>query len=102
MTQSKIDIKRVKVTSNSRKLLDEWTFEKPQETLSIHSEEADDELGKLIAKAKGLKAWEDYLPNINEFHRMCEEYPSLNKAFEQFRTAWNLVIDDWESSKKND
>lgn len=105
MTQSKIDIEKVTVTAKGRTLSSEWKFddyifEEPQEMISIHSEEAAEELGRIVAKEQGLKAWEDYLPGINDFHRMCEEYPALDSAFKKFKTAWDLVIDDWES--KND
>jgi len=48
----------------------------------------------------GVNEWEDCVPSINKLNRMCEEYPALDSAFEKFKTAYNLVIDDWKS--KND
>lgn len=44
--------------------------------------------------------WEECLPNLDEVHALAEEYPAFAKAYEQFRNAYNLVIDDWKS--KND
>jgi hypothetical protein len=54
----------------------------------------------LIPVFHGVNEWEDCVPSINKLNRMCEEYPALDSAFEKFKTAYNLVIDDWES--KND
>lgn len=100
MTLSKIKVDRVTVTAKSRTLSSEWKVEEPQEPECVIGDEAAEEFGRIVAKAKGLKAWEDVLPGINDFHRMREEYPALDSAFEKFKTAWNLVIDDWE--RKND
>ena len=36
-----------------------------------------------------------------ELKHMTKEYSVLDKAFEQFKTAWNLVVNDWESSKND-
>jgi len=44
--------------------------------------------------------WEECLPNLDEVQALAEEYPAFAKAYEQFRNAYNLVIDDWKS--KND
>lgn len=41
--------------------------------------------------------WEERLPSVNEVKALAEEYPAFAKAYEQFRTAYNLVIDDWKS-----
>jgi hypothetical protein len=41
--------------------------------------------------------WEERLPGVNEVNALAEEYPAFAKAYEQFRTAYNLVIDDWKS-----
>lgn len=41
--------------------------------------------------------WEERLPGVNEVNALAEEYPAFAKAYEQFRNAYNLVIDDWKS-----
>lgn len=41
--------------------------------------------------------WEERLPGVNEVKALAEEYPAFAKAYEQFRNAYNLVIDDWKS-----
>ena len=41
--------------------------------------------------------WEERLPSVNEVKALAEEYPAFAKAYEQFRNAYNLVIDDWKS-----
>ena len=49
---------------------------------------------------KDQTLWEECLPRVNEVNALAEEYPAFAKAYEQFRNAYNLVIDDWKS--KND
>lgn len=45
--------------------------------------------------------FEDYLPDIKELERMCEEYPGLDKAYENFKTFYKLVEQDWRGKQKN-
>lgn len=45
----------------------------------------------------GQTLWEERLPGVNEVKALAEEYPAFAKAYEQFRNAYNLVIDDWKS-----
>ena len=45
--------------------------------------------------------FEDYLPDIKELERMCEEYPGLEKAYENFKTFYKLVEQDWRGKQKN-
>jgi uncharacterized pyridoxamine 5'-phosphate oxidase family protein len=37
---------------------------------------------------------------IAQIEKMCEEYPALAKVYENFKTVYDLVKQDWES--KND
>jgi hypothetical protein len=46
---------------------------------------------------KDQTLWEERLPRVNEVNALAEEYPAFAKAYEQFRNAYNLVIDDWKS-----
>lgn len=41
--------------------------------------------------------WEERMPSVNEVNAMAGEYPAFAKAYEIFRTAYNLVIDDWNN-----
>ena len=34
-----------------------------------------------------------------DFEKMCERYPALQKALEQFQNTYNLVKDDWETER---
>ena len=45
------------------------------------------------------KVWEDHYPSINKLNQIRDEYPVVDKAYEQFKTAYNLVINDWESKR---
>ena len=38
--------------------------------------------------------------SVEDFQDMCERYPSLQKALEQFTNTYNLVKDDWQTEKK--
>jgi hypothetical protein len=46
--------------------------------------------------------WVDTLPDIDKVKEMCNEYPGLEKAFENFRTVYKMVEQDWIGKKKND
>lgn len=36
------------------------------------------------------------MPDLHRVHEMCEEYPSLAKAFENFKTVYAMVDQDWK------
>ena len=44
--------------------------------------------------------FEDVLPSMSKISLMCNEYPALEKAFENFKTAYMIVKDDW--NEEND
>lgn len=48
-----------------------------------------------------IKEFEDTLPSIEKVEQMCEEYPALEKAYENFKLIYKLVHDDWISQKEN-
>jgi len=37
--------------------------------------------------------------SVEDFQDMCERYPSLQKALEQFTNTYNLVKDDWQTER---
>jgi len=41
--------------------------------------------------------WEECMPSVNEVNALAAEYPAFAKAYEIFRTTYNLVIDDWNN-----
>lgn len=41
--------------------------------------------------------WINRFPDWNRIERMCKEYPGLKIAFEKFKTAYNLVKDDYDA-----
>jgi hypothetical protein len=43
--------------------------------------------------------FENYMPNIKELEKMCEEYPGLGKAYENFKLFYKLVEDDWRNKQ---
>lgn len=41
----------------------------------------------------------DKSQGVEDFKKMCERYPALEKALEQFQNTYNLVKDDWETER---
>lgn len=39
---------------------------------------------------------------ISEVEKMCDEYPALAKVYENFKTVYDLVKQDWEGKKNAD
>ena len=37
--------------------------------------------------------------SVEDFQDMCERYPSLQTALEQFTNTYNLVKDDWQTER---
>lgn len=37
---------------------------------------------------------------VSEVEKMCAEYPALAKVYENFKTMYDLVKQDWEGKKK--
>ena len=40
------------------------------------------------------------MPTIDEVNKMCDVYPGLAKAFENFKTAYKLVEQDYKGKQK--
>lgn len=40
--------------------------------------------------------WQDSLPEMSDVETMCQHYPGLKKAFENFKTAYKLVEQDYK------
>ena len=39
----------------------------------------------------------DKTQDVEDFKKMCERYPALEKALAQFKNTYNIVKDDWNS-----
>jgi len=37
--------------------------------------------------------------DVEDFKKMCERYPALEKALTQFKNTYNIVKDDWETER---
>lgn len=44
--------------------------------------------------------WEHEFPPFHKVEEMCKEYPGLEKAYENFKTFYKLVEQDWEGKQK--
>ena len=44
----------------------------------------------------------DCMPGVYEVESMCEEYPALEKAYENFKTIYKMVHQDWVGKQKED
>ena len=47
------------------------------------------------------KEFIDHMPSISKINDMCEEYPALKQAWENFRTMYEFVHQDWIDRKSN-
>ena len=46
--------------------------------------------------------WKEALPDIYTVNNMCEEYPALAKAYENFQTVYKLVEQDYKGKKEDE
>jgi len=40
--------------------------------------------------------FEDYMPDVAKVEDMCNDYPALRKAYENFKTIYKMVHQDWQ------
>ena len=45
--------------------------------------------------------WTEALPDVYTVNDMCKEYPALAKAYENFKTVYKLVEQDYKGKKEN-
>lgn len=48
----------------------------------------------------GPVEWEHEFPAFHKVEEMCKEYPALEKAYENFKTVYTMVKQDWEGKQK--
>lgn len=46
--------------------------------------------------------WEDCMPDPQKLKKMCEQYPALEKAYENFKTVYSMVEQDWKGNHDED
>ena len=46
--------------------------------------------------------FEDSMPTIAKVEDMCNDYPALDKAYENFKTIYKMVHQDWKGKQKDD
>jgi hypothetical protein len=46
--------------------------------------------------------WQDTLPDVDTVNKMCEEYPALAKAYENFQTVYKLVEQDYKGKQEEE
>ena len=46
--------------------------------------------------------WQDTLPDVETVNKMCQEYPALAKAYENFQTVYKLVEQDYKGKQEDD
>ena len=46
--------------------------------------------------------WTEVLPDVGTVNKMCEEYPALEKAYENFQTVYKLVEQDYKGKHEDD
>ena len=46
--------------------------------------------------------WKHEFPPFHQVEAMCKEYPGLEKAYENFKTIYKMVEQDWVGKNKDD
>ena len=46
--------------------------------------------------------FEDKMPSVAKVEDMCNDYPALEKAYENFKTIYKMVHQDWQGRQDND
>lgn len=46
--------------------------------------------------------FEDHMPSVAKVEDMCKEYPGLKKAYENFKTVYKMVHQDWQARQNNE
>ena len=46
--------------------------------------------------------FEDTMPEVAKVEDMCKDYPALAKAYENFKTIYAMVHQDWVGRQKED
>ena len=46
--------------------------------------------------------FEDYMPDVAKVEDMCNDYPALKKAYENFKTIYAMVHQDWKGKQDDD
>lgn len=46
--------------------------------------------------------FEDHMPEVSKVEDMCNEYPALQKAYENFKSIYAMVHQDYVGNRKNE
>jgi hypothetical protein len=46
--------------------------------------------------------WKEALPDVDTVNAMCNDYPALAKAYENFKTVYKLVEQDYKGKQEDD
>ena len=46
--------------------------------------------------------FEDHMPSVAKIEDMCNDYPALAKAYENFKTMYTMVHQDWKGRQEDD
>ena len=46
--------------------------------------------------------FEDHMPSVAKVEDMCNDYPALAKAYENFKTMYAMVHQDWKGRQEDD
>ncbi len=46
--------------------------------------------------------FEDHMPSVAKVEDMCKDYPALAKAYENFKTIYAMVHQDWKGNQDNE
>ena len=56
----------------------------------------------IITETQVDMLWENSMPDPQTLKKMCEQYPALEKAYENFRAVYAMVEQDWKGNHEDD
>jgi len=61
-----------------------------------------DELSELSITLNQPVEFEDHMPDVAKIEDMCNDYPSLAKAYENFKSIYAMVHQDWKGRQDSE
>ena len=71
-------------------------------TLGADSDLTDDSWGNLSSLSITITEFENCMPDIYKIKNMCEHYPALEKAYENFVSIYKMVHQDYVGNYQKD
>ena len=58
------------------------------------------DLSNITFTGMDQKAFEDTMPSLDRVNNMCEEYPALQKVWRNFKSLYDMTLQDYKGKQK--